>query len=101
VIWRFTGNRRLSEDAERHAQKLVAISFFLLGPYIARDANRSLLAGNPPSTSWVGIGLSVASIVIMPLLGQAKQVIGAQPGSDATAGEGAQKLLCAYMAAGS
>ena len=100
VIWRFTGNRRVSEDAERHAQKLVAISFFLLAAYIAQDAIRTLLAGHHPSTSWVGIGLAVSSIVIMPLLGHAKQVIGAQLGSDATAGEGAQNLLCAYMAAG-
>ena len=35
VIWRFTGIRRLSQDAERHAERLVAISFFQLAPYIA------------------------------------------------------------------
>jgi hypothetical protein len=32
VIWRFTGNRTISSDAERRAQKWVAISFFLLAP---------------------------------------------------------------------
>ena len=100
VIWRFTGARRLSENAERRAQKAVAISFFLLAPYIAQDAVRALVAGQHPSTSWVGIGLSVASIIAMPLLGQAKQRIGMRLGSAATAGEGAQNLLCAYMAAG-
>jgi divalent metal cation (Fe/Co/Zn/Cd) transporter len=47
----------------------------------------------------VGIGLSVSSIVLMPLLGRAKQRIGECLGSGATAGEGAQNLLCAYMAA--
>lgn len=35
VIWRFTGVRRLSEHAEERAQKAVAVSFFLLAPYIA------------------------------------------------------------------
>jgi len=35
----------------------------------------------------------------MPLLGIAKQRIGQQMGSIATQGEGAQNLLCAYMAA--
>jgi len=100
VIWRFTGARRLSENAERRAQKAVAISFFLLAPYIAQDAVRALIAGDHPSISWVGIGLSVGSIVAMPLLGQAKQRIGERLGSAATAGEGAQNLLCAYMAAG-
>ena len=100
VIWRFTGSRRLSEQAEQRAQKLVAISFFLLAPYIAQDAIRTLVGGARPLTSWVGIGLAVSSIVVMPLLGRAKQRIGAQLGSAATAGEGTQNMLCAYMAAG-
>jgi divalent metal cation (Fe/Co/Zn/Cd) transporter len=100
VIWRFTGTRRVSDEAEDRAQKAVAISFFLLAPYIAQDAIRTLLAGEHPSTSWVGIGLSVSSIVVMPLLGRAKQRIGERLESGATAGEGAQNLLCAYMAAG-
>lgn len=100
IIWRFTGSRRLDANAERRAQKLVAISFFLLAPYVAQEAVRTLLAGERPSTSWVGIGLSMSSIVIMPLLGRAKQRIGARLGSAATAGEGTQNLLCAYLAAG-
>ena len=100
VIWRFTGSRRMSDQAERRAQQLVAVSFFVLAPYIGQDAIRTLAASHRPSTSWVGIGLSVSSIVVMPLLGRAKQQIGRQLGSAATAGEGAQNLLCAYMAAG-
>jgi hypothetical protein len=32
IIWRFWGVRALSEQAERRAQKLVAVSFFLLAP---------------------------------------------------------------------
>ena len=100
VIWRFTGTRRVSDHAEERAQKAVAVSFFLLAPYIAQDAIRALIAGDHPSTSWVGIGLSVSSIIVMPLLGRAKQRVGERLGSGATAGEGAQNLLCAYMAAG-
>src|SRR3954467_7374595 len=66
VIWRFTGARRLSDEAEERAQKLVAVSFFLLAPYIAQDAIRTLIAGERPSTSWVGVGLAISSVVIMP-----------------------------------
>lgn len=76
VIWRFTGARRLSHRAEERAQKLVAVSFFLLAPYIAQDAIRALADGDHPSTSWVGIGLSIGSLIAMPLLGRAKQRIG-------------------------
>ena len=40
VIWRFTGTRLVSATSERRAQKLVAVSFFLLAPYIAVEAAR-------------------------------------------------------------
>ena len=39
--------------------------------------------------------MSVSSIVVMPLLGRAKQRIAERRGSGAPAGEGAQNLLCA------
>ncbi len=59
-----------------------------------------MTAGEHSATSWVGIGLSVSSIVVMPLLGRGKQRVGERLGSAAAAGEGSQNLLCAYMAAG-
>jgi divalent metal cation (Fe/Co/Zn/Cd) transporter len=100
VIWRFTGNRRHSNTSERRAQQLVAISFFLLAPYIAQDAIRTLINGTRPASSPVGIALAISSIVLMPLLGHAKQRIGSELESGATAGEGTQNMLCAYLAAG-
>ncbi len=100
VIWRFTGTRRLSELAELRAERLVAITFFLLAPYIIQDAIRTLMNGEHPASSWLGIGLSISSIIVMPLLGKAKQGIGQRLGSGATAGEGTQNMLCAYLAAG-
>ena len=100
VIWRFTGSRELSHSSERRAQKAVAISFFLLAPYLAAQAIYTLASDSPPKTSWLGIGLSIASLLAMPLLGRAKTKLGEQLNSRATAGEGAQNILCAYMAAG-
>jgi divalent metal cation (Fe/Co/Zn/Cd) transporter len=100
VIWRFTGTRRLSDHAEHRAQRLVAITFFLLAPYIAQDAIRALINREHPATSWLGVGLSISSIIVMPLLGRAKLRVGSALGSGATAGEGNQNLLCAYLAAG-
>jgi divalent metal cation (Fe/Co/Zn/Cd) transporter len=99
IIWRFTGSRTLSEEAEQRAQKAVAVTFFLLAPYIAADAIRTLADNDKPSTSWLGIGLSIASLIVMPLLGVAKKRIGASIESHATEGEGTQNLLCAYLAA--
>ena len=99
VVWRFSGARALSESAEGRAQKAVAVSFFLLAPYIAFDAVRTILAHDHAHTSWVGIGLSAVSVGWMPILGRMKLRLGRQLGSAATAGEGTQNLLCAYLAA--
>ena len=99
IVWRFTGSRILSQDAERKAQKLVAIQFFVLAPYVAVEATRSLINGDRPEESLVGIALAASSVLVMPLLGRAKQRIGSRIGSSATASEGKQNLLCAYLAA--
>jgi divalent metal cation (Fe/Co/Zn/Cd) transporter len=98
IIWRFTGARALSEQAERRAQRLVAVQFFLLAPYVATEAVRSLVSGEHAGASWLGIGLSLSSLIGMPVLGVTKRRIGQRLGSVATRGEGAQNLLCAYLA---
>ena len=99
IVWRFTGARLLSERAERRAQVLVAIQFFLLAPYVAYEALDSLLGGERPEDSWVGIGLAISSLAVMPLLGRAKRRISARMGSVALRGEGQQNMLCAYLSA--
>ncbi len=98
VIWRFTGTRLASATAERRAQQLVAVSFFLLAPYIAAEAVRTLVAGEHAETSVVGLALTAATAILEPALGIAKRRLGGRLGSPATAGEGAQNLLCAYLA---
>jgi divalent metal cation (Fe/Co/Zn/Cd) transporter len=98
IVWRFTGHRVFSSRAERRAQKLVAIQFFLLAPYVGVESLRALVGGERPDESWVGIGLAVSSVILMPLLGIAKQRLADQLGSAATKGEGRQNMLCAYLA---
>ena len=99
IIWRFSGGRLASEKAEVRAQKLVAIQFFLLAPYVAAEAIHALVAGDRPDASWLGIALTTTSLVGMPFLGIAKRRLGDQLGSVATKGEGTQNLLCAYLSA--
>ena len=99
VIWRFTGTRALSGTAGRRAGRAVAVSFWLLAPWITAQA-ASDLAGHPREAfSAAGIALTAASVVIMPVLGAAKRRLGRRLGSGATAGEGTQNLLCAAQAA--
>ena len=99
IVWRFTGTRMFSEAAERRAQKLVAIQFFILAPYVGFESVQALVGGEHADVSWLGIALSASSLIVMPYLAIAKQRIADQIGSAATKGEGRQNMLCAYLAA--
>jgi divalent metal cation (Fe/Co/Zn/Cd) transporter len=98
IVWRFTGSRMFSEAAEHRAQKLVALQFFVLAPYVGYESVSALVEGERPDVSWLGIALSASSLVVMPYLGMAKQRIADRIGSAATKGEGRQNMLCAYLA---
>ena len=99
LLWRFAASRVSSEDAERRAQKLIALSFYLLAAYVGIESVRSLLTFDKPDASWVGIGLSVVTLLTMPPLAIAKARIGEKLGSSATKSEGQQNMLCAYLSA--
>lgn len=100
VLWRFTGGRLLSHTAERRATKAVAISFWLLAPYLVLHVAHDLNHSYRPTPTALGIVVTAISLVSMPLLGLAKRRIGARLESAATSGEGTQNLLCAVTAAG-
>ena len=98
IVWRFTGHRVFSDAAEDRAQKLVAIQFFVLAPYVAFESVQALVTGERADVSWLGIGLAASSLVVMPYLGVVKQRLADRLGSAATKGEGRQNMLCAYLA---
>ena len=100
IVWRFTGSRLHSERAEARAQRIVAVQFFILAPYVAYEAITRLWHGSQPETSWVGIALVTTSAIGMPLLGRAKRRLADKLGSLATRGEGTQNVLCGYLAVG-
>ena len=99
VVWRFTGSRTLSENAERRAQRGVAISFWLIAPYIAAASVHNIVVGHRPEATVIGIALTAVALLEMPLLGYAKHKLGARLDSRATVGEGTQNYLCAAQAA--
>lgn len=98
IVWRWASHRVNDENAERRAQKLVALQFFVLAPYVGYESVMALVEGDRPDVSWLGIALSASSVVIMPYLGVAKQRLADELGSAATKGEGRQNMLCAYLA---
>jgi Cation efflux family len=96
LLWRFAATRATSEDAERRAQKLIGVSFYVI---VGFEAVRSLLAGEHPEASRAGIGLAAVTLLTMPPLAFATARIGEKLGSSATKSEGQQNMLCAYLSA--
>jgi divalent metal cation (Fe/Co/Zn/Cd) transporter len=99
VLWRFGAARNASPGAERRAQQLIAASFAALAVYVTVEALRALAGAEHPGASAVGIGLAAVTLAVMPPLAAAKGRVGRRLGSAATASEGRQNLLCAYLSA--
>lgn len=97
LLWRFGASRASSELAERRAQRLIGASFIVIAAYVGIEAVLTLLGGNHPDVSYVGIGLATVTLITMPPLAAAKARVGEKLGSSATKSEGRQNLLCAYL----
>nr|WP_206665811.1 cation transporter [Pedococcus bigeumensis] len=97
ILWQF--RHRLPESRERVALRLMALSFFALAAYVTFESARSLLSGAEPDASPVGIGLAVASLVIMPFLSWAQRRTGRALGSSTVVADSTQTLLCTYLSA--
>ena len=99
MVWRFwkfdpAADDEAFEQIERHAAKLVAWSFFVLGAYVIVDAGSALLHREAPETSLIGIGLAIASLLIMPLLYLLKVRLGRAIGSRSLIADAKETLAC-------
>jgi divalent metal cation (Fe/Co/Zn/Cd) transporter len=75
-------NGEADKVKERRTLKAVALTFFVLAAYVTVEGIRSLVGGEEPDTSIVGIVLLAASVVVMPLLARAKRQVGERLGGD-------------------
>jgi divalent metal cation (Fe/Co/Zn/Cd) transporter len=97
IVWLFGARRAGAAHHERRAQQLVAASYAILVVYIVAESLRTLIGGDHPETSWLGIGLAAVTAPTMPLLARAKRNVGRALGSSAVVSEAAQNQICAYL----
>lgn len=94
VAWQFAGR---DPGAREHvAMRVIAGSFFALAAYVSFEAVRSL-TGAAPDESLVGIGLAMASVVVMPGLSWLERRTGRALGSASVVADSRQTLLCAWL----
>lgn len=98
LLWRLHSE----EDSERRealALKLVGGSFLLLAAYVGFDAVKALINQESPETSYAGIALAAASLMVMPWLARSKRKVAAIINSRALKADSRQTDICAYLSA--
>ena len=102
LLWRLRLEQRgldheTIEHAERRVRRFVGVTFFALAAYVVGQAAWTLLGGQAPAESLLGIALALASLVVMPLVAWGKLRAAAEIGSAALRAEAKETLACSYL----
>lgn len=104
ILWRIVAERRATdvarvEQVEDIARRGVALSLWLLSVYVAVESIHALVAGDPPSSSPVGVALLIVSLAGMKWLASAKRAVARDLHSHAMEADAAQTDFCWKLSA--
>jgi divalent metal cation (Fe/Co/Zn/Cd) transporter len=94
-----TEERGSMTGGERSATRLVGFALCGLIAYIVVSAGVALVFRFEPESSPIGIGLTIASLLIMATLWRWRLALADRLGSPALRGDAACSMVCLYMAA--
>ncbi len=80
------------------ATRLAGILLFMLTAIITLSSALALWQHVQPDTSWLGIGVTIAALVVMPLLSWAKRRAGRTARNAALIADAVQSATCGYLA---
>jgi divalent metal cation (Fe/Co/Zn/Cd) transporter len=95
IAWQFT--RKDPERWEKVTVRAIGLAFFALAAYVSIDAVTSLVAGEGPEHSPLGLGITALSLVIMPLLAWFEVRTGRELDSKSVMADAKQLILCVYL----
>lgn len=101
LLWRLRADvdPACREHVEVVSVRIVGICFLVLALYIAYNSVRMLFLREAPERSLPGMGLAIASLVVMPILARAKRRVARMIASNALAADAKQTELCMYLSA--
>jgi divalent metal cation (Fe/Co/Zn/Cd) transporter len=85
--------------SESNARKTAGILLFILAFIVCAIATASLAVRQRPATTRVGIGITIAALIAMPLLAWLKRKEAHRINNAALAADAMQSATCAYLAA--
>lgn len=87
------------ERAEKRSSLIVGIVLLLLAVYVTAVSLFNLITHATADTSYSGIAIAIASVILMPILTVRKRSLGKALHSDALVEDGMCNITCAYIAA--
>lgn len=101
MIWRFRKYKKITRDeeekVEKIAQRLVAISFFILSAYILYESISKLYFKEKVEPSILGFVIIVMSIIFMPILFYFKYKTGVLLKSKSLIADSKETLACLFL----
>jgi len=103
LLWRLTieaigASLARVKRAEKASSWVVGIALLLLAVYIVVASIDKLFTHHGAESTFWGMGLAIASGIIMPYLSRMKKQVGAEINSKALRADGSCSIVCAYMA---
>ena len=99
MLWRMSADadEERRGRVERTALRIVGGCFLALAAYLVVDSVKTLLLHEAPERSPVGIAITAAAVVVMPLLARAKRNVARQLGSAAMRADSKQSEFCMWL----
>ena len=85
--------------SQARAARWAGMLLFVLAGGITLTSGGALIRGVEPAPSWLGIGVTGAALIAMPLLSGAKRRAAQRLHNSALAADAVQSATCAYLAA--
>lgn len=101
IAWRFRKHGKINEDDEKEieerALKYIGYTFFILAIYILYESIKKLYTGEISEPSLLGIFITVASLIVMPLLFYYKYQTGKALKSRSLIADSKETLSCLFL----
>lgn len=95
VLWRFRAP--MEAVAEKRAARIAGVLLWVLAAQVAAISLLTLFGHGEPEPSYLGMGILIAALMVMPWLAREKRNLSATTGSAALRADAAQSALCAYL----
>ena len=101
LLWRMAADADVQrrERNEKLSLRIVGVCFLALVVYVGYESIYDLVSRKAPEHSVPGILLACVSLIVMPLLSQAKKKVAEELGSAAMHADAKQTDFCVYLSA--